>query len=72
MQHLKFCDEPLLSVAVEWGDEKTVAALIEAGADVNARDDVRAVQVCMSLWRPPTSRRLSAGWWHCSDERRIP
>jgi hypothetical protein len=35
---------PVLSLAVLKNDQATVAALIEAGADVNARNDVRAVK----------------------------
>jgi hypothetical protein len=43
--HVQECNEPLLLMAVNGGDKATVAALIEAGADVNAADDVRAVRV---------------------------
>ncbi len=47
---LQLIYEPLLTVAVRKGDKATAAALIEAGADVNARDYVRAVRLCMLLW----------------------
>jgi ankyrin repeat protein len=41
---------PLLSVAVNLKDKATVAALIEAGADVNACNDVRAIRFCTVHW----------------------
>ncbi len=44
--HVQDKDIPLISMAVKGGDKATVAALIEAGADVNARDAVRPA-VCM-------------------------
>ncbi len=44
MQHW---DETVLTMAVWSGDKATVAALIEAGANVNTRDNVRAV--CWAL-----------------------
>jgi hypothetical protein len=40
-----FRNEPLLSLAVRRGVQATVIALIEAGANVNARDDVCAVRL---------------------------
>jgi hypothetical protein len=35
------CNKPLVSLAVKGGYMATVAALIEAGANINARDNVR-------------------------------
>jgi hypothetical protein len=43
-------NEPLLSMAVKEGDKATVVALIEAGANVNACNDVRAVRFCTLHW----------------------
>ncbi len=45
-------NEPLVTLAVRKGHKATVAALIEAGADVNARDYVRTFRLCM----------LALGW----------
>ncbi len=39
-------NEPLLTLAVRRGVQETVVALIEAGANANARDKVRASTVC--------------------------
>ncbi len=48
--------ETLLSMAVRMGDKATADVLIEAGADVNARNQVRAVQLRMLLFWPPPPR----------------
>ncbi len=49
--HVQFWGDnaPVLSMAVTKGDKATVVALIEAGANVNARDGVRAVRVHAAL-----------------------
>ncbi len=47
--HMQDHDEPLLSLALKNNDQATVIVLIEAGADVNARNCVRAVRSCMLL-----------------------
>ncbi len=48
--HVQLCNASVLSLAVRDGHKATAAMLIEAGANVNARDEVRAVRVCMLLW----------------------
>ncbi len=41
---MQLSNEPLLSLAARRGHKGIAVALIEAGADVNARDDVRAIR----------------------------
>ncbi len=51
--HMQNKGETLLSMALQRSDRATAVVLIEAGADVNARDDVRAVRFCMLLGDHP-------------------